>query len=203
TALQEHEGDVLVFLPGQREIGQVEGLLEGPAYQSLRVLALHGELPVERQGAALAPDPEGRRRIVLATNIAESSVTLPGVRVVIDSGLAREPRFDPNSGFSRLQTVSISQASADQRSGRAGRVAPGASYRLWPKEQRLDPSRNPEINSVDLAPLALELAAWGSSELRFVDPPPAGTLASSRSLLERLGAIDAKRHMTPYGLQQQ
>jgi ATP-dependent helicase HrpB len=198
-ALREHEGDVLVFLPGQREIAQVEDLLQGPAYQALAVLALHGELPVERQSAALAPDPEGRRRIVLATNIAESSVTLPGVRVVLDSGLAREPRFDPNSGFSRLQTVSISLASAEQRSGRAGRVASGVSYRLWPKEQRLDLARNPEINNVDLAPLALELAAWGSSELRFVDAPPAGTLASARDLLIRLGALDARHQITPFG----
>jgi ATP-dependent helicase HrpB len=198
-ALRDHAGDVLVFLPGQREIAQVEALLQGPAYQALAVLALHGELPVERQSAALAPDPEGRRRIVLATNIAESSVTLPGVRVVLDSGLAREPRFDPNSGFSRLQTVSISLASAEQRSGRAGRVAPGVSYRLWPKEQRLDLARNPEINNVDLAPLALELAAWGSSELRFVDAPPAGTLASSRDLLIRLGALDARHQITPFG----
>jgi ATP-dependent helicase HrpB len=199
AALREHEGDVLVFLPGQREIAQVEDLLQGPVYEALAVLALHGELPVERQSAALAPDPSGRRRVVLATNIAESSVTLPGVRVVLDSGLAREPRFDPNSGFSRLQTVSIALASADQRSGRAGRVAPGVSYRLWPKEQRLDLARNPEINNVDLAPLALELAAWGSSELRFVDAPPAGTLAAARDLLIRLQALDARHQITPFG----
>ncbi|MDR0781796.1 MAG: ATP-dependent helicase HrpB [Pseudomonadales bacterium] len=199
AALHEHAGDVLVFLPGQREITQVAELLQGPAYQTLSVLALHGDLPVERQSAALAPDPEGRRRVVLATNIAESSVTLPGVRVVLDSGLAREPRFDPNSGFSRLQTVNIALASADQRSGRAGRVAPGVSYRLWPKEQRLDLARTPEINQVDLAPLALELAAWGSSELRFVDAPPAGTLAAARDLLLRLQALDARHQITAFG----
>jgi len=198
-ALAQHEGDVLVFLPGQREIVQVEALLQGGMYSSLDVLTLHGELPVERQSAVLAPAPDGRRRIVLATNIAESSVTLPGVRVVLDSGLAREPRFDPNSGFSRLQIVSIAQASADQRAGRAGRVAPGVCYRLWPKEQRLDPSRNPEINNVDLAPLALELAAWGSSDLRFVDPPPPGTLAAARDLLVKLGALDAQQRLTAFG----
>ncbi|HWK54643.1 MAG TPA: ATP-dependent helicase HrpB, partial [Hyphomicrobiales bacterium] len=198
-ALAEQEGDVLVFLPGQREIAQAQTLLEEPAYTTLSILALHGELPVERQSAALAPDPDGRRRVVLATNLAESSLTLPGVRVVIDSGLAREPRFDPNSGFSRLRTVTISQASADQRSGRAGRVAPGLCYRLWPREQRLDAARTPEIVNVDLAALALELAAWGSSDLRFVDPPPPGTLAAARELLLQLGAFDARLRLTALG----
>src|SRR5690606_11949359 len=115
-----------------------------------------------------------RRRIVLATNVAESSVTLPGVRVVIDTGLAREPRYDPSSGFSRLETVAISAASADQRAGRAGRVADGWAYRLWPASQRLEPNRTPEIAQVELAGLALELAARGSADLRFPDPPPAG-----------------------------
>ena len=131
------------------------------------VLPLHGELSVEQQSAALQPDPQGRRRVVLATNVAESSVTLPGVRVVIDSGLAREPRYDPNSGFSRLEVVSISQASADQRAGRAGRVAEGWAYRLWPQSQRLEPQRRPEIAQVELASLALELAAWGSDDAAF------------------------------------
>ncbi|MDR2212589.1 MAG: ATP-dependent helicase HrpB [Pseudomonadales bacterium] len=199
TALAEHEGDVLVFLPGRREIEHVMTLLQSAAYPALNVLALHGELPVERQSAALAPDPEGRRRVVLATNIAESSVTLPGVRVVLDSGLAREPRFDPNSGFSRLQTVTISLASAEQRAGRAGRVAAGLCYRLWPKEQRLDVARNPEINQVDLAPLVLELAGWGNSELRFVDAPPPGTLNAARDLLRQLGALDARQRITAFG----
>jgi ATP-dependent helicase HrpB len=139
----------------------------------------------------LQPAADGRRRVVLATNVAESSVTLPGVRVVIDSGLAREPRFDPNSGFSRLDVVAISQASADQRAGRAGRVAEGWAYRLWPASQRLEAQRKPEIAQVELAALALELAAWGSSALRFVDPPPPGALAAGRDLLRRLDALDA------------
>ncbi|NEL80585.1 MAG: ATP-dependent helicase HrpB, partial [Xanthomonas perforans] len=108
-------------------------------------------------------------RVVLATNVAESSVTLPGVRVVIDSGLAREPHYDPNSGFSRLDITTIAQASADQRAGRAGRVASGWAYRLWPQSQRLEPQRRAEITQVELAGLALELAAWGSAALRFVD----------------------------------
>lgn len=226
-ALSAHPGDLLVFLPGQREIVQAErtlsaALAEGPspagrgvgervraergvsaspnlhpgllaAREGVRVLPLHGELPVAAQSAALQPDPDGRRRVVLATNVAESSVTLPGVRVVIDSGLAREPRYDPNSGFSRLETVAISQASADQRAGRAGRVAEGWCYRLWPQSQRLEPARRPEIAQVELSALALELAGWGSAALRFPDPPPPGALAAGRDLLTRLGALDQGR----------
>jgi ATP-dependent helicase HrpB len=198
-ALRQHAGDILVFLPGQREISDVSKLLRGSVLAECNLVQLFGEMPIETQSAALAPDPDGKRRIILATNIAESSVTLPGVRVVIDSGLAREPRFDPNSGFSRLQTVYISQASADQRMGRAGRVAEGACYRLWNKEQRLDIARTPEINNVDLAGLALELAAWGSSDLRFVDAPPPGTLAAAKDLLQRLGALDSQYRITTLG----
>jgi ATP-dependent helicase HrpB len=199
TALEAHPGDVLVFLPGAREIAHAARLLGAPgAACDAQVLALHGELPLEQQSAALGTDPQGRRRVVLSTNVAESSVTLPGVRAVIDSGLAREPRFDPNSGFSRLVTVAISQASADQRAGRAGRVAAGGCYRLWPESQRLERERRPEITQVDLAGLALELAAWGSRRLRFVDPPPPGTLAAADELLTRLGAlIDGA--ITPFG----
>lgn len=189
AAIEQHPGDVLVFLPGQREIGKVTAALEGQLPDNVEVLALHGELPVEAQQRVLAPAADGRRRVVLATNVAESSVTLPGVRVVIDSGLAREPRFDPNSGFSRLDVVTIAQASADQRAGRAGRVSSGWAWRLWPQSQRLEPQRRAEIVQTELAGLALELAAWGSDELRFVDAPPAGTLAAARDLLRRLGAI--------------
>ncbi|MFP7723431.1 ATP-dependent helicase HrpB [Lysobacter sp. A3-1-A15] len=192
--LASHPGDVLVFLPGRREIARVESLLamrapaagEGP----VEVLALHGELPVEQQSRVLQPAPDGARRVVLATNVAESSVTLPGVRVVIDSGLAREPRYDPNSGFSRLEVVAIPQASADQRAGRAGRVAAGWAYRLWPSSQRLEPQRRAEIGQVELAGLALELAAWGDADLRFVDTPPPGPMAAAHDLLQRLGAVD-------------
>ena len=230
-ALATHPGDVLVFLPGRREIAKLEAALlpplqrQGRVGEGLRgnkrlsdhrppppnlplpsqgeeqilVLALHGELPIERQAEALRLDPQGRRRVILATNVAESSVTLPGVRVVIDSGLAREPRFDPNSGFSRLDVVAISQASADQRAGRAGRVAEGWAYRLWPQSQRLEPQRRPEIAQVELAGLRLELAAWGSDALRFVDPPPPGALAAACDLLQRLGAIDAAHAVTPFG----
>ncbi|MGH8083728.1 MAG: ATP-dependent helicase HrpB [Lysobacter sp.] len=188
-ALAVHPGDVLVFLPGQREIARAQQALATlPA--DADILALHGELPVEQQSRVLQPHPDGRRRVVLATNVAESSVTLPGVRVVIDSGLAREPRYDPNSGFGRLDVVAIAQASADQRAGRASRVAEGWAYRLWPQSQRLEPQRRPEIAQVELAGLALELAAWGDPDLRFVDPPPPGPMAAARELLRRLGAID-------------
>jgi len=198
-ALQTHPGDVLVFLPGQREIAEaLAGLTPLPNAEPL-LLPLHGDLPVDQQSAALNPDPQGRRRVILATNVAESSVTLPGVRVVIDLGLAREPRYDPNSGFSRLETVAISQASADQRAGRAGRVAEGWAYRLWPQSQRLEPMRTPEIAQVELAALALELAAWGEAGLRFVDAPPSGALAAARELLQRLGALDEAQRITAFG----
>ncbi|MDN5780950.1 MAG: ATP-dependent helicase HrpB [Luteimonas sp.] len=237
-ALAAHPGDVLVFLPGQREIARVQaalspsplgrgvgarvrrsdaspnsdGFAESPSGATRHllpegegrdhafvILPLHGDLPVDEQSQVLQPDPHGRRRIVLATNVAESSVTLPGVRVVIDSGLAREPRYDPNSGFSRLDVVKIAQASADQRAGRAGRVSEGWAYRLWPQSQRLEPQRRAEIMQVELAALALELAGWGSDALRFVDPPPAGALAAARDLLQRLGALDATQAITAPG----
>ncbi len=199
-AITAHVGDVLVFLPGQREISRVQALLSGgDAMKDIEVLPLHGELSVEHQARVLQPDSHGGRRVVLATNVAESSVTLPGVRVVIDAGLAREPRYDPNSGFSRLDVVAISQASADQRAGRAGRVAEGWAYRLWPQSQRLEPQRRPEIMQVELAGLALELAAWGSDAMRFVDPPPKGALSAARELLQRLGALDQSNAITPSG----
>jgi ATP-dependent helicase HrpB len=198
-ALTQHPGDVLVFLPGQREIARTDAVLAGSeAATRADVLQLHGELPIEQQSRVLQPDPDGHRRVVLATNVAESSVTLPGVRVVIDSGLAREPRYDPNSGFARLDTVNIAQASADQRAGRAGRVAEGFTYRLWPESQRLEPQRRPEIAQVELAGLALELAAWGNTGLRFVDAPPPGALAAARELLRRLDALDGDA-ITPLG----
>jgi ATP-dependent helicase HrpB len=198
-ALVQHAGDVLVFLPGQREIARVDAALAASEVsRHADVLYLHGDLPVEQQSRVLQADPDGHRRIVLATNVAESSVTLPGVRVVIDSGLAREPRYDPNSGFARLDVVNIAQASADQRAGRAGRVAEGFAYRLWPESQRLEPQRRAEIAQVELAGLALELAAWGDANVRFVDPPPPGALAAARELLHRLGALEGGA-ITPMG----
>jgi ATP-dependent helicase HrpB len=201
-ALTESDGDILVFLPGRREIEQARAVLArapGGDGAMIEIVALHGELSLAEQHAALSPAATGARRIVLATNVAESSVTLPGIRVVIDLGLAHEPRLDPNSGFTRLDTVAVSQASADQRAGRAGRVAPGVAYRLWPQSQRLEPSRRAEIAQVELSTLALELAAWGSAELRWLDAPPPGALASARELLELLGAIDVNHRVTELG----
>ena len=177
-ALGESEGDILVFLPGRREIETARRALDDRAVD---IVSLHGELALAEQHAALAASTSGRRRIVLATNVAESSLTLPGIRAVIDCGLAREPRFDANSGFSRLQTVNISQASADQRAGRSGRLGPGVAYRLWPQSRRLEPSRSPEIAQVELSQLVLELKAWGSENLDWLDPPPAGAYAQGRN----------------------
>src|SRR5690606_14115601 len=153
------------------------------------LVPLHGELALADQQAALAAAPAGTRRIVLATNVAESSLTLPGVRAVVDLGLAREPRFYPNSGFTRLDTTLLSQASADQRAGRAGRLGPGLALRLWPESRRLEAERRAEIGQVELSQLALELAAWGSEALRWLDAPPPGALAQARELLQRLGAL--------------
>lgn len=199
-ALDENAGDVLAFLPGRREIARVQSLLAQTLQRDdVETVALHGELSLAEQQLALAPAEEGMRRVVLATNVAESSVTLPGIRAVIDTGLAREPRFDPNSGFTRLETVAISQASADQRAGRAGRVAEGTAYRLWPQSRRLDPARTAEITQAELSGLALELAAWGSADLPWLDAPPTGALAQARELLMRLSALDAQQRMTALG----
>jgi ATP-dependent helicase HrpB len=207
-ALEENDGDMLAFLPGRREIARTQTVLaQTLTRDDVEVLALHGELSLAEQQAALAPaETERTRRVVLATNVAESSITLPGIRAVIDAGLAREPRFDPNSGFTRLETVAISQASADQRAGRAGRVAAGTAYRLWPQSKRLEPARTAEIGQADLSALALELAAWGVSThgidaMRWLDPPPAGALAQARELLIRLGALGADGRISALGRQ--
>ena len=194
--LGETHGDVLVFLAGGREIRRVAALLEsagGPA----RVLPLYGDLPAAAQDAALTPVP-GVRRVVLATNIAETSLTLEGVRVVVDSGLARRLRFDPQTGMSRLALERISRASAEQRQGRAGRLEAGVCYRLWSEaaQRSLVPFTPAEILEADLAPLALELAQWGAREagaLRWLDPPPPALLASARDLLGHLGALERER----------
>lgn len=197
-ALAENDGDVLVFLPGKREIEQARSMLS-TALERVDFVALHGELSVADQHAALAPAIDDGRRVILATNVAESSLTLPGIRAVVDSGTAREPRFDPSSGFTRLETVAISQASADQRAGRAGRLGPGTCYRLWPESRRLDPDRTPEIAQVELSQLALELAAWGSVDLRWLDAPPPGAFAQGRDLLDALGALDRDGRITALG----
>lgn len=193
-ALAETDGDLLCFLPGKAEIDRTLRLL---GEVDAEVDALHGELGIDEQSRLLRPGT--RRRVVLATNVAESSVTLPGVRAVIDSGLAREPRFDASSGMSRLETVTIAQSSATQRTGRAGRVAPGRCYRLWPESQRLDPATRPELHRIELSAFALELKTWGSSDLRLLDPPPAGTMAQALTLLRALDALDADDRLTAHG----
>lgn len=202
--LETHEGNVLVFLPGVREIrGAEQGLLE-LNIPGLIVAPLYGDLSKEAQDLAIAPPPEGKRKIVLATNIAETSLTIDGVTVVVDAGLQRENAFDPGSGMNRLRTVAISRDAAEQRKGRAGRLAPGVCYRLWhEREQALLPAHaTPEILMSDLAPLALELAHWGADdpeELAWMDPPPPPALAHARELLRELEALDEENRITPHG----
>ena len=206
-ALREETGDVLVFLPGAREIRRVQSLVESAdlaTRDTVRVLPLFGELAPEDQDLALMPSVAGTRKVVLATNIAETSLTIQGVRVVVDSGLVRRSMFDPSTGMSRLETQRISRASADQRQGRAGRTEPGVCYRAWSEgsHRSLAPFTPPEIVEADLIPLALELASWGTLDpgaLRWLDPPPAAMLASARDVLERLGALDADGRITKHG----
>jgi ATP-dependent helicase HrpB len=206
-ALREEHGDVLVFLPGAREIRRVQSLIESSGLDSsVRILPLFGELSGDDQEAALRPAAHGVRKVVLATNIAETSLTIQGVRIIVDSGLVRRSVFDPATGMSRLETQRISRASADQRQGRAGRVEPGVCYRIWSEgaQRSLAPFTSPEIVEADLAPLALELAGWGArdaSELRWLDTPPIAMLASARDLLSRLGALDSSGRITPHGRQ--
>ncbi|MDY0882124.1 ATP-dependent helicase HrpB [Dongia soli] len=202
-ALQAEAGDILAFLPGTAEIRRVEQRL-GDLGSYHIVLPLYGDLPLSEQDRAIRRDPQNRRKIVLATSIAETSLTIDGVRLVVDSGLRRVPRFDPVSGMSRLTTTKVSQAAATQRRGRAGRTQPGICYRLWsPQSERALPAfEAPEILAVDLAPLALELAVWGITEietLKLLDPPPAASLAQARELLAELEAIDDKLLATSPG----
>lgn len=203
-AVREEHGDVLAFLPGAADIRRVEaGLAGGTLGPDVDVRPLFGGLSTEAQDAALAPSPAGRRRVVLATDIAETSLTVEGVRVVVDSGQARTPRFDPRSGLTKLHTGPISRASAEQRAGRAGRTEAGVAYRLWSKLEHAArrPYPDPEIAAVDLAGLALELAVWGADpdQLAFLDPPPARALAEATSLLALLGALDAAGRPTRRG----
>ncbi|HZF24762.1 MAG TPA: ATP-dependent helicase HrpB [Steroidobacteraceae bacterium] len=204
-ALAEQSGDVLVFLPGAAEIRRVAALLEEQLHDpSVRVLPLMGELDFAAQDLALRPAPHGTRKIVLATNIAETSLTIEGIGAVVDSGLVRRSRFDPTSGMSRLETLSISRASAEQRCGRAGRLGPGHCYRLWTEgaQASLEAETPAEILEADLAPLALELAAWNVADprgLRWLDLPPAAPYEQARELLQRLDALDASGHITVAG----
>ncbi|MGR2737154.1 ATP-dependent helicase HrpB [Billgrantia sp. Q4P2] len=195
------KGDLLVFLPGVAEIRRLAREL-ARRQPELVVRELHGRLPLEEQRRALRPEPDGRRRIVLATAIAESSVTVDGVRIVIDAGQERVPVFQPRSGLTRLETRRVNRASADQRRGRAGRQGPGLCLRLWAEEQPLVAHGEPEMLQADLAPLAFELARWGIVEpntLAWITPPPAGGLAAGRALLRRLGVLDEQWHLTELG----
>ena len=205
-ALREESGDLLVFLPGAGDIRRVETALTGPGSglpEGVDVRPLYGALPIADQDAALAPSPPGRRRVVLSTDIAETSLTVDGVRVIVDAGWHRTPRYDPRSGLTRLETVGITKASADQRAGRAGRTEPGVAYRLWSKLEHAArrPFPDPEIATADLAGLALELAVWGSdpASLPFLDPPPPRSLEEGRRLLTSLGALDADGRPTRVG----
>jgi ATP-dependent helicase HrpB len=206
-AIRETEGDILVFLPGAGEIRRVQELISGPGECSdrgVKIFPLFGELSPEEQDDALDDDPRLPRRVILATNIAETSLTLPRVRVVIDSGLVRRAVFDPVTGMSRLDTCRISRASAEQRSGRAGRVAAGHCYRLWSEgaHRSLAPQTPAEILEADLAPLALDLAQWGAAEantLRWLDPPPAAMLSAARELLHRIGLMNDANQISSRG----
>ena len=204
-ALAEETGSVLVFLPGQGEIMRTAEILgERLRRPDVRVAPLYGALDPAQQDAAIGPPPPGQRKVVLATSIAETSLTIQGVRVVVDCGLARVPRFDPASGLTRLATVRVSRAAADQRRGRAGRTEPGVAYRLWDEaETRALPAfADPEILDADLAGLALDLARWGArdpADLAFLDPPPAAAFAEARALLLRLEALDADGVLTAHG----
>ena len=202
-ALAERSGDVLVFLPGAREVDDVVSRLRGAVPEGVDVLPLHGRLPASAQDAALAPSPAGRRRVVVATNVAESSLTVPGVRVVVDSTLAREPRLDVARSMSGLVTVGVSRAAGVQRAGRAGREGPGVVYRCCsPTDWARSPlAPTPEILSADLTGAALELAVWGVPDgagLAWVDEPPAAALGAAREALERLGLAGGDG-VTPLG----
>jgi ATP-dependent RNA helicase HrpB len=204
-AIEHDPGDILAFLPGQAEIRRTQQQLEEQGLpRHVTVLPLFGDLSAADQDAALRPAEAPRRKIVLATNIAETSLTIEGVRVVVDSGLARRARFDPATGMSGLETVRISRASADQRRGRAGRLGPGVCYRLWSESEHaaLAAQTAPEIAEADLAPVALELAEWGivdPRKLRWLDAPPAATFAQARDLLRSLEAVDAQGRITAHG----
>ena len=204
-ALRHQEGDILVFLPGTGEIKRVERLLrERLAADKIKIRPLYGELSQEQQDAALLPANPGQRKIVLATSIAQTSLTVEGVQVVIDSGLMRVSRFSPRTGMSRLETVKVSRHSADQRRGRAGRLGPGSCYRLWTnlEDAGLALRNTPEILAADLSALCLELAAWGVAdpqELKWLDVPPKAACSQAVELLQQLGALDSEGKITAHG----
>jgi len=201
-AAQETEGGILAFLPGEGEIRRVEGLLKSRLPKDINLRPLFGAMELSAQRAAIRPETDGRK-LVLATSIAETSLTIEDIRVVVDGGKARRARFDPGSGMSRLVTEKVTKAEATQRAGRAGRVAPGVAYRLWTKgeEGALQAYPPAEIEAADLSGLALELALWGAGpgDLPFLTPPPDGTFSEATALLQMLGALDASGRITDHG----
>jgi ATP-dependent helicase HrpB len=204
AALRADEGSILVFLPGQSEIARTAERLATRVPPDTDVAPLHGQLGADEQDRAIAPAPAGRRKVVLATSIAETSLTIEGIRIVVDSGFRRVPVYDPATGLSALETRRVSRAAAVQRRGRAGRTAPGIAYRLWNDGQTgaLEPFDTPEILSADLAGLALDLASWGVADpntLKFLDPPPVPAWAEAVALLKQLDALDDAGHMTAEG----
>ncbi len=201
-AVASGEGDILAFLPGQGEIKKTAKILQ-TRYPELAILPLYGQLPFGRQQAVLLPHPEGKRKIVLATAIAETSLTIEGIRIVVDGGFMRSSRYNPNSGLNRLETLPVTQDTATQRAGRAGRLGPGTCYRLWSRatQDKLLPFREPEIQQTDLASLVLELYKWGISDFRELDwitPPPQGHWEEAVTTLEHLGALESGK-ITPHG----
>lgn len=203
-ALEAESGSILAFLPGQREIRRTAELLEETGTGEAVIAPLYGDLSGKEQDAAIRPPEPGTRKIVLSTAIAETSITIDGVRIVIDSGQQRLPVFEPSTGITRLETVRVSRASADQRAGRAGRTEPGIAIRLWRAEQTaaLPAFTPPQILASDLGNLLLDCAAWGVADpagLRFIDPPPAAAVAEARALLQSLGALDAQGRLTKPG----
>lgn len=204
SSLKQQQGDVLVFLPGQGEINLAREMLSVNPPQNTVILPLYGAMKLSEQAKAIQPDPQGKGRIILTTTIAETSLTIEGVTVVVDCGWKRVPRFDVRSGLTRLETVRISLASAKQRSGRAGRLGPGCCYRLWSKgiELGLHPFDRPEIHQADLAPMLLELALWGApspQQLCWLDPPDPELIAQARDLLQQLDALDRHGAITAIG----
>ena len=204
-AMRAERGSVLAFLPGAAEIRRTQNLLESRADAAADIVPLYGALGGDEQTRAIEPARPGSRKIVLATSIAETSITIEGVRVVVDSGLVRVPRYEPDVGVTRLDTVRVSRAAADQRRGRAGRTEPGVCYRLWdePQTAALEPFARPDILAADLSSFALDVAAWGApaDTLAFLDPPPRAALAEAKSLLAALGAIDDDGRITDQGRQ--
>ncbi len=193
-AMNENDGDVLAFFPGAGEISRTTELLENENVNA-RIFPLYGDMPIQLQQEAILPDKNGNRKIVLATSIAETSLTIEGIKIVVDCGYSRVPKFDPRSGLTRLETIRVTKDSSEQRAGRAGRLGPGVCYRLWTEgfNHHLVPHRSPEILEADLAPLVLELSNWGAQDIRaltWLTPPPAGTVMQAKELLQQLGATE-------------